>query len=138
MTSEMGLTKTYAAVVGVVLVLVGLLGFISNPIVGDAGGSSGGDPLFVTGTVHNIVHLATGLLALYIAFMLKGDQQNMAIIGFGILYIVVLVLTLVDGDLFGILAYPVNTLDHLLHAALGVLSIGVGYMGRGSLSMSTR
>ena len=32
--SGMGLAKGYAALVGVVLVVVGLLGFISNPIVG--------------------------------------------------------------------------------------------------------
>ena len=127
--SDMSLAKGYAALVGVVLVVVGLLGFIGNPIVGDPANN----PLFVTGTIHNIVHLATGLLALYIAYMLTGLNQANALIGFGALYIVILVLTFVSPNLFGILgnaSYNVNAADHLLHAALGVASIAVGYMAR--------
>ena len=136
MMGGMSLAKSYAAIVGVVLVVVGLLGFISNPIVGEPTLTS--TPLFVTGTMHNLVHLLTGALALYIALMLKGDMQNLALIGFGVLYIVILVLTLVSNNLFGILSYNVNLLDHLLHAALGAVSIGVGYMARGTTSMTMR
>ena len=32
-------------------------------------------PLFVTGIMHDLVHLITGALALYIAFGLVGGQQ---------------------------------------------------------------
>ena len=49
------MVKGYAALVGVVLVVVGLLGFIGNPLVGDVTATQ--TPLVVTGTVHNIVHL---------------------------------------------------------------------------------
>ncbi len=125
---NMSVARGYSALVGVVLVVVGLLGFVSNPLVGDA--SSTGDPLFVTGAVHNLVHLLTGALALYIAFGLRGESQSMGVIGFGVLYLVIFVLTIISGDLFGILNYKVNALDHLLHLALGVVSIGVGLMGR--------
>jgi hypothetical protein len=122
----MSLAKGYAAIIGVVLVLVGLLGFISNPIVGDAASN----PIFVTGTVHNLVHLITGALALYVAFGLKGDQQVMGVIGIGVLYAAVFVLTLVSGDLFGLLAYKVNTADHVLHLGLAVVSLAVGWYAR--------
>jgi Domain of unknown function (DUF4383) len=121
--------KWYAIVVGVVLVLVGLLGFIDNPIVGNSKGGVG-DPLFVTGAVHNIVHLATGALALFIGYGLRGVNRANGLIAFGVMYALVLVLTLVDPDLFGILNYPVNTLDHALHAVLAVASIGVGWWAR--------
>jgi hypothetical protein len=126
--SEYGLAKTYAAVVGVVLVLVGLLGFISNPIVGEP--TANNNPIFVTDAVHNVVHIASGLLLLYIAFATSGVTRANWLIGFGVLYVGVLVLTLINPELFGIFQNPVNTADHVLHAALAFLSIGVGYMAR--------
>ncbi len=133
-----GMVKSYAALVGVILVATGLLGFISNPLVGEQTATQ--TPLFVTGTMHDVVHLATGLLALYIAFMVPAAKQAAWVIGFGVLYLVVLVLTLISGDLFGVLSmfgktgnsYGVSGGDDLLHAALGVVSIGVGYMAGGA------
>ena len=120
--------RWFAIVVGVVLVLVGLLGFISNPIVGDLTATN--SPLFVTGAVHNIVHLATGALALFIGYGMTGLNRANGLIAFGVLYALILVLTLVSPNLFGILNYPVNTLDHLLHAVIAVASIGVGWWAR--------
>ena len=116
--------RAYAALVGIVLVAVGLLGFISNPIVGD------GNALFVTGTVHNIVHLATGALALAIAFVVPADRQMNGVIGFGVLYLVVFVAQLVSPTLFGLLSYPVNVADQLLHIGLAVVSFLVAWTAR--------
>ena len=120
-----GLAQGYAALVGAVLVIVGLLGFINNPIVGPNG-------LFVTDTVHNIVHIVTGAIALYIAFGLRGEQQANGVIGFGILYLIVFLLLLLSPTMFGLLQRPVNAADHVLHAALGVVSIAVGYLAKQS------
>jgi hypothetical protein len=131
--ANMSLAKGYAAIIGVVLVLVGLLGFISNPIVGNVGSN----PIFVTGTVHNLVHLITGALALYVAFGLRGEQQVMGVLGIGALYVAVFVLTLVSPNLFGLLgdkSYNVNIADHVLHVALAVASIAVGWFERSSSS----
>ena len=116
--------RAYAALVGIVLVAVGLLGFISNPIVGD------GNALFLTGTVHNIVHLATGALALAIAFVVPADRQMNGVIGFGVLYLVVFVSQLVSPTLFGLLSYPVNVADQLLHIGLAVVSFLVAWTAR--------
>jgi hypothetical protein len=128
----MSYAKPYAALIGIVLVAVGLLGFVSNPLVGD------GNAIFLTGPVHNVVHLATGLLALGVAFGLRGEQQAMGVIGIGLLYLVIFVLLLVSPTLFGILgaAYPVSTADHGLHLGLAVISFAVGWMARGQ-SMAT-
>jgi hypothetical protein len=123
--------KWYAIVVGVVLVLVGLLGFISNPIVGDPQNN----PIFVTGMVHNLVHIVTGALALYIGYGMSGTSRANGLIGFGVLYAVILVLTLVDPDLFGLLNYPVNTMDHVLHAVLAVASLAIGWWARNERDM---
>ena len=128
----MSIAKGYAALIGVVLLAVGLLGFVSNPVVGE------GNALFLTGSVHNVVHVATGLIALFVAFGLRGEQQAWGVIGIGVLYFVVFIALLVSPTLFGILGegYPVNAADQGLHLGLAVISVAVGWMAR-SQSMQT-
>ncbi len=120
------LTVWYAVVAGVALIGAGLLGFIDNPIVGEPAN----DPIFHTGVAHNIVHVATGALALYIAFGLQGSARANGLIAFGLLYGVVLLATLLSPDLFGILEHPVNVADHVLHVILAGGSLVVGWLGR--------
>ena len=134
MFANMGLARGYAAVIGVVLVLVGLLGFIGNPIVG----SSASHPIFVTDTVHNLIHLITGALALYVAFGLRGEQQVLGVAAIGVLYAALFVLTLINRKLFDMLSEPVNPADHLLHIVLAIASVAVAWyvrsgQGRGAL-----
>jgi hypothetical protein len=114
------------ALAGIVLVAVGLLGFIDNPLVGDTANA-----LIPTDTLHNIVHLATGLVALYIAFGLRGENQVNGAIGFGVLYVVIFLAVLVSPTLFGLFTVPANAVIHVIHAALAIVSLGVGYMARG-------
>jgi hypothetical protein len=135
-----GMVRTVAAILGVALVGAGLLGFVGNPIVGPGPNNNGTDVLFAANSVHNIVHLVTGALALYIAFGLSGAQQANGLLGFGILYVAILVAVLISPTLFGLFdPIPANLPLHLLHAALAVVGIGVGYMARGSTStMTTR
>jgi hypothetical protein len=111
---------------GIVLLAAGLLGFIGNPLVGSAAGA-----LIATDTLHNVVHVGTGLLALYIAFGLKGANQVNATIGFGILYVVIFVAVLLSPTLFGLFSVTANTTVHVIHAAVAVVSLAVGYMARG-------
>ncbi len=121
-----GLAKAYAAAVGLVLVAVGLLGFVANPIVSAAPGA-----LFATNAVHNIVHIGTGALALYIAFGLDGDAQSNGVIAFGVLYAVIFAVVWVSPTFFGLFGdAPANAADHLLHLALAVVSLAVGYATR--------
>jgi hypothetical protein len=126
------LAQSWITIAGVALIAAGLLGFIDNPIVG-----SRSDALFQTGTVHNLVHVVTGLLALWIGFGLKGEMQANGVIGFGILYAVVFVVLLVSGNLFGLFQYPANAGDHVLHGALAVVSLAVGWMARNAATTPT-
>lgn len=123
-----GLAKYYAAIVGVVLVALGLLGSIANPIVAEPTATA--DPLFHTDAIHDIIHLGTGLAALYVAFVVPGEQRPSAVVGFGLLYVAILVLALISSNLFGILRVPLNPPSHILNAALAVTALGVGYMAR--------
>jgi len=115
--------KWTAAAIGAVLVLVGLIGFIENPIVGEPDWN----PIFVAGLPHNLVHIVTGAAALFIAFGLSGLRRAYGLIAFGAAYALVLVLTFVSPDLFGLFEYEVNMADHVLHLGLAVIPIAVGY-----------
>lgn len=121
----MNLVKTWAALVGVVLIAAGLVGFANTPLVGSASGA-----LVATDNLHNIVHLATGALALFIAFGLSGRTQADAMLGFGILYTIIFVAVLLSPTLFGLFSVAANTAVHLIHAAVAVVSLGVGFMAR--------
>jgi Domain of unknown function (DUF4383) len=112
--------RPWMLAVGIALLLAGLLGFVDNPLVGQNG-------LFMTGTVHNVIHIVTGLAALAIGAGLHGRDLARATIAYGVVYALVLVATLVSPDLFGILDMPVNTADHVLHLILAAGSIAAGY-----------
>ncbi len=121
------LGKYWMIFAGVSLVGAGLLGFVgNNPIASQ-------DPaaIFRVNAAHNVVHLLTGALALAIGFGTRGLNLANGLIGFGVLYALVAVLLLIDPALFGIFAdAPSNAGDMVLHVALAVVSIALGYMLR--------
>ena len=117
--------KAWAILAGAVLVTVGLLGFVQNPLVGSASGA-----LVPTEALHSIVHFGTGLLALGIAFAMTGKSQVDGMFGFGILYVVIFLAVVVSPTLFGLFSIPANAILHIIHAALAVVSLGVAYMAR--------
>lgn len=57
--------KIFALVLGVVLLLVGILGFISNPLVGSTG-------YFTTNTTQDILHIIAGLIDIWVGTMGNG------------------------------------------------------------------
>lgn len=125
-----GLAMQWSALVGVVLVVVGLLGFIDNPIVG-----RNANALVSTNEIHNVVHLVTGLLALYIAFGLRGAQQANGLVGFGLLYAVIFIAVVLSPDLFGLFGtYRAELNEHIIHGAVALVSLGIGWMSRSSAS----
>jgi hypothetical protein len=123
----------WATLAGIVLIAAGLLGFLNTSIAGDGSGA-----ILAVDSVHNIVHILTGLVALGIAFGLRGEQQVNAVIGFGILYVVIFVAVLVSPNLFGLFKVNANAPIHVIHAAVAVVSLAVGYMARGGSSAMAR
>jgi hypothetical protein len=130
-----GLAKTWMTVAGVALLAAGLIGFIpNNPIA-----SSDPSALFRVNGIHNVVHLATGALALMIGLGMRGRDLANGTIAFGALYAVVFLLLLVDPTLFGLFAdAPANPMDHVLHGALAIVSLALGYMARQRSGVSRR
>jgi hypothetical protein len=111
--------KTAGIVIGVVFVVVGILGFIPNPIVSSTG-------VFAVNTAHNLVHLVSGAAILACAYSTIG--AGIALKVFGVVYAVVAVLGLfTTGDmLLGFLR--VNHADHWLHVVLAIVILAAGFL----------
>lgn len=120
------IAQAWMALVGLVLIAAGLIGFLNTPLAG-----SSANALLATDTVHNVVHLLTGLLALGIAFAIKGEQQVNAVLGFGVLYVIIFVAVLLSPSLFGLFSVSANAPIHVIHAAVAVVTLAVGLMTRG-------
>ena len=107
--------KTYAMIVGVVLGLLGLVGFVNAPILG----------LFGVNPAQNVLHLVGGGLGLWLATKGSGKAFNMWA---GITALVVGVLWFVPG-VSGLLAsiFAINAAISYLHIAVGIVSLGVAY-----------
>lgn len=117
--------KTYAMVIGAVLVLVGLVGFVSNPLVGVPASSSATSPLFGANTYENILHIVVGALGLWFGMKSSAKSYNM---GLGIGAAVVGLVGLVPQGLAVLFSvFAINTTITYLHLAIAVVSLGVAY-----------
>jgi arginine exporter protein ArgO len=122
-----------ATVVSAVFVLVGILGFVPGVTtnydqLSFAGHNSGALLLgiFAVSVLHNLVHLAFGLVGLAMARTARG-ARNYLVFG-GVVYAVLwLYGLLIDHD-SGANFVPVNTADNWLHLVLAVAMIALGVL----------
>jgi hypothetical protein len=124
------LARLWLQLAGVILIVVGVLGFFPNALVGP-------DGLVATDNVHNTVHVLTGVLALGLAYGMRRDIGTATIL-FGALYAVVFIATIVSPNLFGLFSVPVNTIDHVIHIGLAGVSLVLGYLARGRTAAAVR
>jgi hypothetical protein len=107
---------------GVVFVVVGLLGWVANPIVGMGA-------MFETNHVHDVVHLAVGLVFLIVA-MAAAHKALLVLKVVGAVYLLIAVLGFVmvpeGGALLGLV--QTNMADHWLHVILGIVILGLGFV----------
>lgn len=114
-----GANKMVAMIGGAVLALVGLLGFVNNPILG----------LFHVNAVHNVVHLLSGIVLLGAAFMNNGANARITLLVLGVVYAIVAIAGFALPDTFvSILGGAVAAdlmMDNVLHVLLAVVFIAV-------------
>ncbi len=109
------LVKSLTWILGIVLLLVGILGFVNSPVLG----------IFQVDTVHNAVHILSGLIAL-IAVSSGESYARLYLIVFGVIYGLVTILGFVNnGNILGL--FTVNQADNYLHAAIAIVCLGVGF-----------
>jgi len=122
-----GMERTFAVVVGVVLVVLGIAGSLGNPLVGGPDQTA----LVVTGFGHDLVHLITGALFLHVGLALNGRNRAYGLVGLGVFLLVSGLLSFLTSDLLGFYDEPTSGLDQLAHVLLGLAAIVIGWMGRG-------
>jgi hypothetical protein len=117
--------RTFAKVFGAAFLAIGVFGFIP-PLTPD-GYLLG---LFEVNAVHNVIHLASGAVALAAGFSSERASRTYFQV-FGIVYALVTVLGLVYGEeeLLGLVAH--NPTDVALHFVISATSLflGFGYKG---------
>ncbi len=124
--------KTAATIFGIFFIASGIAGFV--PALAPDGMLFG---LFMVDTVHNCVHLASGVAALMCALAGAGAARKYFQI-FGIVYALVAVLGFVYGNspLLGMMAH--NKADIGLHFVIAAVSLFLGFAGARDTVSATR
>src|SRR5687767_7084680 len=109
------MAKTLCKVLGVVFLLLGVAGFASGNLMG-----------FHLGAAHNLVHILSGVAALYFGFAGSLSAARTFCLIFGIVYLGLGILGMVMGDpamdrMLTLGPLELGTRDHGLHILIGVL-----------------
>jgi uncharacterized protein DUF4383 len=115
------MTKNVVMLLGIIFVLLGILGFFSENVLG----------IFHVNGTHNWVHLLSGVVAIVMS-MRGEDMARMYAKVFGVVYAIVTVLGFMSGNVLGL--FPVNGADNFLHLVLAVVLLWAGFMKRHSSS----
>ena len=113
--------KNIAIAFGIVFIIVGILGFVSA--VTPNGLLRG---YFEVNPAHNVVHLATGVVALIVAFASEKAMRLFFHI-FGVIYALVALMGFFMGNqpLLGIVA--INAADNWLHVLIAIVALYLGF-----------
>ncbi len=131
------MAKTIATILGVVLLLVGIVGFL----VGPAGPNM---PNFLgthLTTSHNIVHILTGAISLYFGLAASLSAARLFDIVFGVVYALLGVVGFLLGagpdrmfEALAGLGLHLGTMDHVVHILLGVVYLIGGLMTKAAVT----
>ena len=128
--------KTAAIIFGIFFLVAGLGGFVPAlaPQHGDGAMLFG---IFMVGPVHNVVHIASGAVALLCAFRGAGAARKYFQI-FGIVYALVAVIGFFYGNtpILGMMEH--NVADIGLHLAIAAVALYLGFAARDTVTTDRR
>lgn len=112
---------TFSKVFGPILLLVGILGLVL------------GDRLLLDvlniDLLEDIIHVASGLLLIYLGFKASRDVAKTGVLVLGIVYLVVAALGFLAPDLIeSIFPHGYTLVDNLIHLATGLLAVVAAMM----------
>ena len=111
--------QVYALIIGLGLLAAGVLGFFYSAsfATGDKIERDALLGILDVNAWHNIIHIATGAVALFVAGSYRGSR--LFALSFGLVYVLVAILGFAVGDGDDILGLvPLNTEDNVLHALI--------------------
>jgi uncharacterized protein DUF4383 len=116
------ITRFYALILSIVLMLTGVPGFFPNVVTFQ--------PLvtfFALTLVHSVVHTAVGLLGLLITALASDESVRIYTLGIALLYGALAAVGIAHIDFATVLTF--NNADNWFHGAIFVLSLGVFLVG---------
>jgi hypothetical protein len=115
----------YARIFGIVLTILGVVGLFLTTSQNNVEQVVGMD----VNLMHNLVHLATGVLGLVVGYSMLHMARTYAI-GLGLVYAVLGIWGLIEGATFDPLGLfgNINTMDTIVHLAIGVVGIAAWAM----------
>ena len=115
------MAKTVCKILGVVFLLVGVIGFASPGFLG----------AHLT-PVHNVVHIVSGAIALYLGFAGTLSAAKIFCLVFGVVYLALGILGFALGTgedtMWMVGPLHLGTADHGLHGLLGVIFLAGGLL----------
>jgi hypothetical protein len=120
--------QIYALSFGVILLLVGILGFFADASFGAGSNVEGGKLIgFEVNGWHNLVHIASGALGL--ALWKNASSARLYALGFGAVYLVVTIWGFISGE-HVLWLIPVNGADNVLHLVIAATGLLAGFASR--------
>ncbi|MEI6400079.1 MAG: DUF4383 domain-containing protein [bacterium] len=120
------MTKKVTMILGVVVLLVGLLGFVNNPVLG----------IFAVDAIHNLIHIIVGIVLIMGA---KGANTAKTLKTVGIVVILVALLGFFvsndEGKILGLIMS--NSAANWLHLILGVVFVGLSMKDSNKMATTT-
>jgi hypothetical protein len=118
------MAKTVCKLLGVVFVLVGICGFVAPTLLG----------AHLT-PPHNVVHLVSGVIALYFGFSGSAGAARTFCLVFGLVYLLLGIVGWFIGagpeHMFNVgTLLMLGKMDHIIHILLGVIFLAGGALGR--------
>lgn len=120
------MSRLFALIIGLVFLVAGVLGYI--PGITTSGGMLLG--IFEVDAIHNIVHLAVGILGIGAWYWERWSRLYCQVLG--VFYLIVGILGFVpalmtaDGLLLGL--FHVNAADNVLHLVVGAVAAYAGFV----------
>jgi hypothetical protein len=129
-------TKTASLFFGIAFLAVGILGYFANPII-----SGSDDAIFHTDSLHNVIHIVSGLLFFVFALALPARAGTFLKV-FGAVYLllgIAGIATIGDQEHIRLLGFLlVNNGDNYLHIGLGAAILLAGFLPGIEAKLSSR
>jgi hypothetical protein len=117
----------FAKVLGIVLLVVGILGFI--PAAAPNGMLFS---LFMIGPMHNVIHIISGLILAAVGFSDNWDASRKTVLLFSAIYGIITLMGFLSPTHM-VLGMHMNMADNVLHLAITVVSLVFGLPERYAL-----